>query len=92
MFPCLDMLNNVEKKGTPTLPSGWYDCDGFWNGQQRRVLIRLYDKDGLYMCTLGQEFTNMVHQVLDAEGYEGCLGGLLESEEKTSALGEQMED
>ena len=52
----------------------------------------MYNKDGLYMCTLGQEFTIMVHQVLDPEGYEGCLGGLLESEEKTSALGEQVED
>ena len=44
------------------------------------------------MCTLGQEFTNMVHQVLDAEGYEGCLGELLESEQKESALVEQVED
>ena len=47
--------------------------NGFWNGQLMMVLIRLYDKDGLYMCTLCQEFTNMVHQVLDEEDYEGCL-------------------
>ena len=87
-----DVLYGVKKKGAPTLPSGLYDCDGFWDGQQRRVFIRLYDKDGVYMCTLGQKFTNMVYQVLDAEGYEGCLGGLLESEQKASALVEQVED
>ena len=52
----------------------------------------MHDKEGLYMCTLGQELTIMVHQVLDPEGYEGCLGGLLESEQKASALVEQVED
>ena len=71
------------------LKVGWYDFDGFWNGQQRRVLIRLS------MCTLGQEFTTMdfIGELLEDEDYKGCLGGLLESEQKDSCVVvEQVED
>ena len=82
-----DVLEMVEKKGIQTLPGGWFYICGY---SFRKTLARLYDKEGLYMCTLGQVFEkttefstmNFIGEVFKDEDYKGGLGGLLESEQE----------
>ena len=71
-----DVLERVEKKGIQTLPGGWFDSGGY---SLRKTLARLYDKEGLYMCTLGQVFEktnlfstiNFIGEMLKDEDYKG---------------------
>ena len=70
------MLERVEKKGIQTLPGGCFDSGGY---SLRKTLARLYDKEGLYMCTLGQVFENttefstmnLIGEMLKDEDYKG---------------------
>ena len=71
-----DVLERVEKKGIQTLPGGCFDSGGY---SLRKTLARLYDKEGLYMCTLGQVFENttefstmnLIGEMLKDEDYKG---------------------
>ena len=80
-------LERMEKKGIQTLPGGWFDCSGY---SISKTFARLYDKDGLYMCTLAQEFEDttefstivFIGEAFKDEDYKGGLGGLLESEQE----------
>ena len=93
-----DVLERVEKKGIQTLPGGCFDSGGY---SLRKTLARLYDKEGLYMCTLGQVFENttefstmnFIGEVFKDEDYKGGLGGLLESEQEDTCGGvERVEE